>query len=92
MPLLTTKDIARDLALHPRPVKRWWKRLQVQPDACAGHSCHRWTPAAYAQLLQRWQAYWAKRGLLAPVGTSKFAGLVKKCREKAQLRLPLVFP
>ena len=92
MPLLTTKDIARELALHPRTVKRWWKRLKVRPDACAGNGCHRWTPPAYAKLRQRWLAYWAKRGQPAPLGTSKFAGRVKRAREKRQLRLPLVFP
>ena len=91
MSLLTTKDLAREMGLHPRTVKRWWKRLKVKPDACAGNSCHRWTPAAYAKLLKRWRAYWEKRGLPAPEATSKFAGLVKRCREKPQLRLKLVF-
>lgn len=92
MALLTTKDLAREMGLHPRTVKRWWKRLKVKPDACAGNSCHRWTPAAYAKLLKRWQAYWEKRGKhRAPEATSKFAGLVKRCREKPQLRLKLLF-
>ena len=91
MSLLTTKDLAREMGLHPRTVKRWWKRLKVRPDACAGNSCHRWTPAAYAKLLQRWRAYWAKRCLPAPEATRKFAGLVKRCREKQQLLLKLRF-
>ena len=76
MSLLTTKDLAREMGLHPHTVKRAWKRLKVKPDAFAGSSCHRWTPAAYAKLLKRRRAYWAKRGQPAPEPTSKFAGLV----------------
>ena len=91
MSLLTTKDLAREMGLHPRTVKRWWRKLKVKPDACAANSCHRWTPKAAARLLKRWRAYWEKRGQCAPVAASKFAGLVKRCREKPQLRLQLVF-
>ena len=91
MSLLTTKDLARAMALHPRTVKRWWKRLKVKPDACAGNGCHRWTATAYARLLKRWQAYWAGRGLPAPEATRKFAGQVKLAREQPQLRLKLGF-
>lgn len=91
MSLLTTKDLAREMGLHPRTVKRWWRKLKVKPDACAGNGCHRWTPTGSAKLLKRWKAYWLKRGQLAPQATSKFSGLVKRCREKRQLRLQLHF-
>ncbi|MEN9575634.1 MAG: hypothetical protein RL514_3489 [Verrucomicrobiota bacterium] len=91
MPLLTTKDLARKMAVHPKTVKRWWRKLKVKPDACSAHHCHRWTPAAAARLLKRWRAYWEKRGQRAPEATTKFAGLVKRCREKQQLRLKLTF-
>ena len=91
MGLLTTKDLAREMGLHPRTVKKWWKRLKVKPDACAGNGCHRWTPAAYARLRKRWRAWWAKRGEQPAAAVSKFAGLVKRCREKQQLRFKFSF-
>lgn len=86
MPLLTTKDLARELSLHPRTVKRWWKRLKVPPDACAGTACHRWTPKAYNRLMKKWRMYWAKRGFTAPEATAKWSGALKQAREKRQLR------
>lgn len=57
MPLLTTKDIAREMNFHPRTVKRWWKRLNV-PPLIRGNSCHRWTRRQVNTLLRRWRKYW----------------------------------
>lgn len=89
--LWTTKDLARYMALHPRQVKRWWKRFKVKPDACQGNGCHRWTAKAVRRLLTKWRDHWAARGEQPAEATSKFAGLAKQCREKRQLRLPLKF-
>jgi hypothetical protein len=86
MSLLTTKDLAREMSLHPRTVKRWWKVLKVKPDACAGNGCHRWTPAAYARLLRKWRGYWAKRAFTPEEATAKWSGAVKAEREKRQLQ------
>ena len=60
MPLLTTKDLAAEMLLHPRTVKRWWRRLDVPPDACNGNGCHRWTEAGAARLFKAWRAYWLR--------------------------------
>lgn len=91
MPLLTTKDLARELNLHPRTVKRWWRRLGVRPDACCANGCHRWSPEAVARLRRKWLAYWAKHGYAASEATAKWNGSVKAAREKRQLRLKLSF-
>ena len=39
-PLLTTKDLAAAMLLHPRTVKKWWRKLRV-PPRIRGHGCHR---------------------------------------------------
>ncbi len=56
MKLLSTKDIAREMGLHTRTVKRWWKRLAV-PPFIAGNSCHRWTRPQFNTLLRRWRKH-----------------------------------
>ena len=91
MPLLTTKDLAQQMGLHPRTVKRWWRALKVPPDACQGNGCHRWTPRAFKRLLKRWRAYWIKRGFRTGEAAAKFSGEVKAAREKKQLLLKLIF-
>lgn len=89
--LVTTKDLAREMGLHPRTVKRWWRLLRVPPDACAGNGCHRWTPRAGKRLLKKWRAHWLKRGFRSGEMAGKFRGEVKAARDKKQLRLKLIF-
>lgn len=49
----TTKDIAQEMQVDPRTVKRWWKKYRVPPDACTANRCHRWTEAAKEKLLKK---------------------------------------
>ena len=79
-----TKDLAAEMALHPRTVKRWWKKLGVPPTVAA-HGCHRWSEAAAALLVQRWADYWAVRGHSAAAMGEKYAGTLS---DKKQLTLP----
>lgn len=72
--LATTKDLAVELQLHPRTVKRWWKKLGVPPDACTGNGCHRWTPEAVASLKRKWREWWTMRGHSPEVQSQKFTG------------------
>lgn len=72
--LSTTKDLARELQLHPRTVKRWWKKLGVPPDECNGNGCHRWSPEAVALLKRKWREWWAMRGHSPEVQSQKFSG------------------
>src|SRR6185312_15864641 len=58
--MLTLKDLSAEMLLHPRTVKRWWKRLGVSPYI-AGHGSHRWTRAQADSLMRRWRAYWLKK-------------------------------
>ena len=87
-PLLTTKDLAAAMLLHPRTVKKWWRKLRVSPRI-RGHGCHRWTHAQAALLLKRWHDYWIKRGVKAPAAAAVYSGAVKRAADKQQLRLEL---
>jgi hypothetical protein len=84
--LWTTKDLARYMALSPRRVKCWWKRLRVPPDACRGNACHRWSWRAVCRLLKKWQAYWEAHGMTPESAGEKFSGKVKREREQRQLQ------
>ena len=57
--LYTTKDIACAMLLHPRTVKRWWRRLNV-PPLVSVNGCHRWTFRQCVTLLNRWAKYRAQ--------------------------------
>ena len=58
--LLTLKDLAQRLQLHPRTVKRWWQRLNVPPTIPA-HACHRWSEKDAKRLERACAEYWKKR-------------------------------
>lgn len=49
------KDLARIMGLHPRSVKRWWKRLKVPPTV-ERNCCHRWSAEDANKFLERWAA------------------------------------
>ncbi len=85
MPLLTTKDLAAAMLLHPRTVKRWWKRLDVPPDACQGNGCHRWTAAGAARLFKAWRDYWLRADTDPVIVAQKAAGTFNP--DKFQLTL-----
>lgn len=88
--LWTTKDLARFMVLHTNSVKKWWKALDVPPDMCEGNALHRWSWKAVKKLLTRWRRHWRKhKGTLPEEGTAKFAGQVKRQRDRLQLKLPL---
>lgn len=72
MSLYTTKDLAAEMLLHPRTVKRWWRKLNVPPDACSGNACHRWTEAGKARLMRAWRDWWLMRGHTPEAQASKF--------------------
>lgn len=82
----TVKDLARYMGISVRQVRKWWKRLRVRPDVCARHGCHRWSAPAAARLFKKWRGKWTARGQEPAEGVAKFAGLVKRAREKRQLR------
>lgn len=46
-----TKDIARELGLSVRSIKRWWQRLGMKPTIPA-HACHRWSPRDRKKLIR----------------------------------------
>lgn len=58
--MLTLKDLAQKTQLHPRTVKRWWKKLRVPPTV-PGVASHRWSEHDANLFLKRWAAYWQKR-------------------------------
>lgn len=59
--LVTLKDLASEMQLHPRSVKRIYKELHV-PPTIPGHAAHRWTVEDAERLLRAWAAHWnAKR-------------------------------
>jgi hypothetical protein len=55
------KDLASAMELDVRSVKRWARRLEVPPTV-PGHSSHRWSTTDADRFLQRWKAYWRKKG------------------------------
>ncbi|MEI6075544.1 MAG: hypothetical protein WCS94_08230 [Verrucomicrobiota bacterium] len=78
----TVKDLAAELLLHPRTVKRWWRKLQCPPDACAASGLHRWSERGRARLLKQLAGWCAVRGY-DPHGLGrKFTG--KAPREDAR--------
>jgi hypothetical protein len=77
----TTKDLALETGLHVRTVKRWWKKLEVPPDGCEGHACHRWTDAGKALFLKRWRQWWRMRGHSPDVQSKKFSGTFKDSQQ-----------
>lgn len=50
---VSMKDLAQIMELHPRSVRRWWRKLKVPPTVEA-HHCNRWSPADAKKLLDRW--------------------------------------
>ena len=58
--LVCLKDLAREMQLSPRSVKRWCKVLGVPPTV-PGHASHRWTRGDAQKLFERWKAYWQQR-------------------------------
>jgi hypothetical protein len=74
--------------IHPRTVKRWWRRLRVPPDV-RGHCSHRWTPERAGLLLRRWQAYWLASGRDAGTQAKRYAGIYRG--DPHQLSLALKF-
>lgn len=83
------KDLARYMGISTRQVRKWWKVLKVRPDVCARHGCHRWSAKAAQRLFTKWRGKWSERGEDAGEAVAKFAGVVKRCREKRQLLLPI---
>ena len=88
MPLLTTKDLAVEMRLDVRTVKRWWKRLGVPPDACRVNGCHRWTPAAARRLFDSWSGYWRRADTTPEIVSEKASG---QYHDPNQLLLNLIF-
>ena len=82
----TLKDLANEMQLHPRTVKRWWKKLGVPPTV-QGHGSHRWDETDAGRLLKAWHDYWAMRGHQAAVQGQKFSGLLRE----DPFQLPLKF-
>lgn len=74
MALLTTKDLAVEMQLHVRTVKRWWKQLGHPPDACKRNGCHRWTPAGVANFLAAWRNHYRQRDTDPETVAQKAAG------------------
>lgn len=85
MKYYTTKDLAAEMLLHPRTVKKWWRKLRVPPSVGV-HRCHRWTERKANLLLKRWQDYWTTRGTSPEIIKDKFAGIYE---DPQQLKLPL---
>ena len=74
MPFYTVKDLAAELLLHPRTVKRWWRKLQCPPDACAANGLHRWSERGKARLLKQLAGWCAVRGYDLKKMGRKFTG------------------
>lgn len=55
--MITLKGLAVELQLHPRTVKRWWKRLGV-PPTIPGHASHRWSERDAERFKRRLAEYW----------------------------------
>jgi hypothetical protein len=91
----TLKDFAREMEVHPRTAKRWWRKIAldcirlhqppVGPDII-GHGAHRWEPATAARLLKLWKTYYNHRGTTPQIVRAKFAGTLT---DKRQLNLQL---
>lgn len=82
----TVKDFARYMGISTRRVRQWWKVLKVRPDVCTRSGCHRWSAKAAQRLFNKWRGEWAARGELPEAAVAKFAGVVKRTREKRQLQ------
>ena len=59
--MLGVKDLAQRLSVHPRTVKRWLKRLDMEPTI-AGHASHRFDPQTAEEFLRRLRQYWQTHG------------------------------
>jgi hypothetical protein len=57
---VTQKDLAVAMQLHPRTVRRWYKRLKVPPTV-PGQACNRWTEADADKLLAKWKKWHDKK-------------------------------
>jgi hypothetical protein len=57
---LCLKDLAQMLQLHPRSVKRLYRRLGVPPTIEA-HACHRWSPEDAERLIEAWKEHCKKK-------------------------------
>lgn len=54
------KDIAAEMDLCPRQVRRWWKKLNVPPTV-PSQPHHKWSERDKDTLLRRWRDYWRER-------------------------------
>lgn len=53
----TVKDLAREMQLTPRSVRRWSALLNVPPTVPANSSA-RYSDRDAARLLSKWRSYW----------------------------------
>jgi hypothetical protein len=58
--MLGIKDIAREMELSPKTVKRWCKLLNVPPTV-PGHASNRWSERDARRLIRLWRDYWTAR-------------------------------
>jgi len=54
------KDLANEMGLHPRQVRRWCAKLKVPPSVPSQPS-NKWDEAARRRLLTRWRTYWERQ-------------------------------
>lgn len=54
------KDLANEMGLHPRQVKRWTKKLKVPPTV-PSQPAHKWSRADKDRLIRLWRQYWLDR-------------------------------
>lgn len=52
----TLKDLAREMQLHPRTVRKLTRVLGV-PATVPGHACNRWSDLDRLLLLERWKQF-----------------------------------
>ncbi len=60
MKFLDAKDLAAEMDLHPRTLRKWWRRLKVPPTIPA-HADNKWSRADAEELKRRWKKCWQKK-------------------------------
>ena len=54
-PPVSVADVARILQLHPRSVKRIWKRIRVAPDVITAKGKLHWSRRQFRRFLRAWK-------------------------------------
>jgi hypothetical protein len=81
----TVKDLAVEMDIHPRNVKRWVKRIGIQPDL-PGHGPHRWREATARRIIHAFTEFYRRDGTTPQIRKAKISG---KFTDTAQLDLSL---